>query len=48
MEIWPTDRAAGVERSEKVEDFAIVIDTSMSCSGDLVKKISGGDLWHFK
>ena len=23
---------------KKVEDFAIVIDTSMSCSGDLVKK----------
>ena len=33
---------------QKVEEFVIVIDTSMSCSGELVKKISGGDLRRIK
>ena len=47
MRFIPTDcpctaicphRAAGVQRGLPVEDFAIVIDTSMSCSGELVRR----------
>lgn len=32
------------KEERKVEDFVIVIDTSMSCKGELGPEVSGGNL----
>ncbi len=35
---YASDRTAGNKRNEKIEDFVIVIDTSMSCNGSLIRR----------